>query len=125
MAATTPTAAATPTVNSTASGSIALLLPESQDARYETKDRPLFEAKIKQLCPNCTVTYSNANNDAATQASQVQAALSGGAKVLVLDAVDPEAAGKLADQAKAQNVPVIAYDRLIRNSQRRQLLRWF
>ena len=68
------------------------------------------------LCPNCTVSYYNAGNDASKQASQVQDALTAGAKVLVLDAVDPEAAGALVDQAKAKNVPVIAYDRLIRNT---------
>jgi D-xylose transport system substrate-binding protein len=34
-------------------GKIALLLPETQNARYETKDKPLFEAKVKELCPDC------------------------------------------------------------------------
>ena len=32
---------------------IALLLPESQTTRYEQHDRPLFEAKVKALCPTC------------------------------------------------------------------------
>ena len=39
---------------------IALLLPESKTARYESKDRPLFEAKVKSLCSACTIIYSNA-----------------------------------------------------------------
>jgi D-xylose transport system substrate-binding protein len=34
---------------------IALLLPETKTARYESKDRPLFEAKAKALC-NATPT---------------------------------------------------------------------
>src|SRR4051794_19447309 len=29
---------------------IALLLPETKTARYETQDKPLFEAKVKDLC---------------------------------------------------------------------------
>jgi D-xylose transport system substrate-binding protein len=98
------------------SGTIALLLPETKTTRYETADRPDFEAKFKQLCPNCEIIYSNANQDATTQLSQAEAALTNGAKVLVLDPVDSAAAAAIADKAKAQNVPVIAYDRLILNS---------
>ncbi len=100
----------------TASGKIALLLPETKTTRYETADRPDFEAKFMQLCPNCQIIYSNANQDATTQLSQAEAALTNGAKVLVLDPVDSASAGTIADRAKAQGVPVIAYDRLIQNS---------
>jgi len=45
-----------------------------------------------------------------------QAALTTGAKVLVIMAVDTTAAAAIADLAKAQGVPVIAYSRLIANS---------
>src|SRR5450759_2417947 len=61
---------------------IALLLPESKTARYETQDRPLFEAKVKALCPECQILYSNANQDATQQQSQAEAALANGATVL-------------------------------------------
>jgi D-xylose transport system substrate-binding protein len=94
-------------------GKIALLLPETKTARYESKDRPLFEAKVKALCSSCEILYSNANQDAAQQQSQAEAALTNGAKVLVLDAVDGAAAAAIANKAKQQNVPVISYDRLI------------
>lgn len=107
MATEAPTAAAT-------GGKIALLLPETKTTRYETADRPDFEAKMKELCPDCEIIYSNANQDASQQLSQAQAALANGAQVLVLDPVDSDAAGAIADQAKAQGVPVIAYDRLIK-----------
>ena len=99
-----------------AGGKIALLLPETKTTRYESADRPYFEAKFKQLCPTCEIIYSNANQDANAQISQVEAALTNGAQVLVLDPVDSAAAGALADKAKAAGVPVIAYDRLILNS---------
>ena len=98
-------------------GKIALLLPETKTTRYETADRPDFEAKLKELCPACEVIYSNANQDATRQLSQAEAALTNGAQVLVLDPVDSAAAATIADKAKAQNVPVIAYDRLILNSE--------
>jgi D-xylose transport system substrate-binding protein len=95
---------------------IALLLPENQTPRYEAHDRPDFEKKVKQLCSNCKVIYSNANGDATTQQSNADAALTQGANVLVLDAVDAGSAASIVTKAKAQNVPVISYDRLITNS---------
>jgi D-xylose transport system substrate-binding protein len=104
------------TTQASMTGTIALLLPETKTARYETADRPDFEAKFKELCPDCQIIYSNANQDANAQLSQAQAALTNGAQVLVLDPVDSNAAGAIADLAKTQNVPVIAYDRLINNS---------
>jgi D-xylose transport system substrate-binding protein len=113
-----PTSAATeaPATQMTTTGKIALLLPETKTTRYETADRPDFEAKMNELCPNCEIIYSNANQDANLQLSQAEAALTNGAQVLVLDPVDSAAAASIADKAKAQNVPVIAYDRLILNS---------
>jgi D-xylose transport system substrate-binding protein len=97
-------------------GTIALLLPESGTARYESQDRPHFEAKVKELCSGCNILYSNAGQDAARQQQQAEAALTKGAKVLVLDAVDAGSAGAIVQKAKAQKVPVISYDRLITNA---------
>jgi D-xylose transport system substrate-binding protein len=105
-----------PTTAPASGGKIALLLPETKTTRYEAADRPDFVAKFMSLCPTCTIIYDNANQDANAQASQLEAALTDGAKVVVLDPVDSAAAGALADKAKAQGVPVIAYDRLILNS---------
>ena len=112
------TAPTTGTGATTSSGGkvVALFLPDAKTARYETADRPYFEAKMKELCPDCQVIYNNANQDASLQLQQAEAALTNGAKVLVLDPVDSAAAASIADKAKAQNVPVIAYDRLILNS---------
>ena len=100
----------------TSAKKIALLLPETKTARYESKDRPLFEAKVKALCSDCQIIYSNANQDPSAQQSQAEAALTNGAKVLVLDAVDGAAAAAIANKAKQSNVPVVSYDRLILNT---------
>ena len=75
-------------------GKIALLLPETKTARYETQDKPLFIAKVKELCPDCSVIYSNADQDAAKQQQQAEAAITNGAKVLVLDPVDAASAAR-------------------------------
>jgi D-xylose transport system substrate-binding protein len=116
-AAQNPTLPAPSSPQASGGKKIALLLPESKTARYETQDRPLFQAKLQQICSDCQVIYSNANQDATAQQSQADAALTNGASVLVLDAVDGAAAAVIADRAKQQNVPVIAYDRLITGTQ--------
>jgi D-xylose transport system substrate-binding protein len=94
-------------------GTIALLLPETKTTRYEEQDKPRFEAKVKELCPSCKLIYQNANQDAARQQQQAEAAITNGAKVIVLDAVDAKAAVATVNRAKQSNIPVIAYDRLI------------
>lgn len=94
-------------------GKIALLLPESKTTRYEALDRPLFTEALKTACASCELIYSNADQDAAKQQQQAEAALTQGAKVLVLDPVDGKAAAAVVAAAKAQNVPVVAYDRFI------------
>lgn len=98
---------------STTSGTIAFLLPENDTTRYESDDRPDFTAALKAACPNCTLDYANAALSSATQLQQAQAALTKGAKVLVLDPVDGTTAGAIVQIAAAQHVPVISYDRLI------------
>jgi D-xylose transport system substrate-binding protein len=98
------------------SGKVALLLPESKTARYESQDRPNFTRKLKELCAGCGLLYSNADQDAAKQQQQAEAALTNGAKVLVLDPVDAASAAAIVTRAAQSKVPVISYDRLISNS---------
>lgn len=98
--------------SSSGSDSIALLLPDAKTARYETFDRPFFEARVAEL-GDYDVLYSNADQDAAKQQQQAESALTAGAGVLVLDAVDANAAVTIVRSANAKGVPVISYDRLI------------
>jgi D-xylose transport system substrate-binding protein len=96
---------------------IAYLLPENETPRYEAHDRPEFEEKVEELCPDCEILYSNASQDAAKQQSQAEAALTQGAEVMVVDPVDAASAAAIVEKSKAQNVPVVSYDRLIENSE--------
>ena len=107
------TQAATQEGGGSASGKIALLLPESKTARYESQDRPGFENKMKELCPDCEIIYSNADQDASKQQNQAEAALTEGVDVMVLDPVDSASAAAIVNRAKQSDVPVISYDRLI------------
>jgi D-xylose transport system substrate-binding protein len=95
---------------------IALLLPETKTARYEAHDRPGFTNKVKELCPKCEVIYANAAQDPNKQQTQAEAAITRGADVLVLDAVDAKAATGIVQRAKQSKIPVLAYDRLISNA---------
>lgn len=90
---------------------VALLLPEAKTTRYESVDRPVFEQRLGEL-GDYRLLYSNADQDASKQQSQAEAALASGAAVLVLDPVDADAARSIVAAAKAQGVPVVAYDRL-------------
>ena len=92
---------------------IALLLPETKTTRYEEKDRPLFTAKVEELCPDCEVIYANATQDPNKQQQQAEAAITNGADVIVLDAVDVKSVGPIVQHANQEDIPVIAYDRLI------------
>ena len=91
---------------------VGLLLPELQTARYEAFDRPYFEEALEELCPNCEFSYANADQDVDEQQTQAQAMLTSGVDVIVLGAVDSEAAAGTVNEAKSQGVPVVAYDRL-------------
>src|ERR1700758_3994230 len=63
---------------------IAFLLPENKTARYEQQDKPAFIAGVRQLCPKCSVVYENANQAPARQQQQAEAAITNGAKALVI-----------------------------------------
>jgi D-xylose transport system substrate-binding protein len=95
------------------SGTIGFLLPETQTARYESQDRPLFEQAVARLCPDCDIFYQNADQDPSQQQSQVEAAITEEVDVLVLDPVDSSTAAGMVTRANQADIPVISYDRLI------------
>jgi len=99
--------------NSGGSYKIGLLLPETDVSRYESKDKPYFENKLKELCSSCQFLYANANSSAATQQQQAQSMLTQDVDVLVVDPYDGKAAASIVNAAKGKGVPVVAYDRLI------------
>jgi D-xylose transport system substrate-binding protein len=95
---------------------VALLWPENVTPRWEGSDRPILTKSLKALVPGVQVDSLNALNDPAKQQAQAEAELAKGAKVLVVAAIDGKAFSVVVKKAAAQGVPVIAYDRLIKNS---------
>ncbi len=57
-----------------------------------------------------------ASNDVQTQVSQIENMISSGADVLVIAAIEGSSLGEALDMAKEAGIPVIAYDRLLMNS---------
>jgi D-xylose transport system substrate-binding protein len=94
-------------------GSVAFLMPERDTTRYEEQDRPNFERRVNELCPDCDIHYANADQDAAKQQQQAEAAITQGAKVIVISSVDVKSAAAIVTRAKQSDVAVIAYGRLI------------
>ena len=62
------------------------------------------------------VDLQYANNEVNTQVNQLENMISTGCKVLVIASIDGSALKNVLAQAKAKKIPVIAYDRLIMNS---------
>ena len=63
------------------------------------------------------IIYSNAEQDAAKQQQQAEAVITNGAKVLVLDPVDPTRPGRDRGERSVAGIQVISYDRLIADAQ--------
>jgi D-xylose transport system substrate-binding protein len=81
--------------------------------RWQT-DLESFEARAKEL--GAEVVSSDAKGDDDLQLRQVQEMIQSGIKVLVLLPHDTTKASRIVDAAKAANVKVISYDRLVQNS---------
>ncbi|MDX6733194.1 MAG: D-xylose transport system substrate-binding protein [Baekduia sp.] len=97
-------------------GTVAFLLPDTVLTRWEQQDRPAFVNAAKKVCPGCTVMTYNALGDASKQQSQAEAALTKGAKVLVITAVDTEAAAGIVTKAHQAGAKVVSYGRIIQHS---------
>jgi len=96
---------------------IGVLLPETaSSARWDGSDRPDLEADIPATLPGATVDYANAQGNSATQQTQADADLTKGDCILVLAPNDAVAAAHIVADAKADNVPVISYDRLTQSN---------
>ena len=62
------------------------------------------------------VDLQYASNDVQTQVSQIENMINSGCNVLVVAAIEGSSLGEAMDMAAEKNIPVIAYDRLIMNS---------
>lgn len=86
----------------------------TKDLQRWNQDGTNMEQKLKEA--GYSVDLQFASNDIATQVSQVETMISNGCDLLVIASIDGDSLGTVLAQAKEKNIPVIAYDRLIMNS---------
>lgn len=86
----------------------------TKDLQRWNQDGSNMEAQLKKAGYEVDIQY--ANNDVATQVSQVENMISNGCEVLVIASIDGESLGTPLSQAKEAGIPVISYDRLLMNS---------
>ena len=92
---------------------VGLLLDTLVEERWQ-RDRDLFVERVKELGGETIVKA--ANRDAALQEQQARELLDQGAKALVVVAADAEKAAAIVAAANEKKVPLISYDRLIREA---------
>jgi D-xylose transport system substrate-binding protein len=78
------------------------------------RDRDLFVARAKEL--GAEVLVQSADGNDAVQVRQAENLLTQGVDVLVVVPHNGEIAASIVESAKRQQIPVLAYDRIIRNS---------
>ena len=86
----------------------------TKDLQRWNQDGENMKAQLEEA--GYTVDLQYAANDIPTQVSQIENMIANGCEALVIASIDGEALGTVLDQAKAADIPVIAYDRLIMNS---------
>ena len=86
----------------------------TKDLQRWNQDGANMEAELKAAGYEVDLQY--ASNDVQTQVSQIENMINSGCNVLVIAAIDGSSLGEPLDMAKAAGIPVIAYDRLIMNS---------
>ena len=96
-------------------GNIGVLLPDTaSSARYVSFDQPLLtEAFQKAGLSASQFTIDNAQNSESTQLTQAQALITGGASVLLVDALSSGGGANIETYAKQHGVKTIDYDRLV------------
>ena len=93
---------------------VGVLLPETNSSsRWESKDHPLLLKAVQAAIPGVHIDYNNAQGNSNLQIQEAEADLANGDCILIVGAHDSVAAAVIVEKARAQNVPVIAYDRMI------------
>jgi len=121
----------TETTDGGASGGDAAQTTESSDAAASTGKKVGVSMPTKDLqrwnqdganmqekleAAGYEVELQYASNQTDTQVNQIETMINDGCDVLVIAAIESSSLGTVMDKAKEANIPVIAYDRLIMNS---------
>lgn len=94
-------------------GLIGVAMP-TKDLQRWNQDGSNMKERLEALGYEVDLQY--ASNNPATQVSQIENMINNGCQALVIASIDGYSLGTVLAQAKEKNIPVIAYDRLIMNS---------
>ena len=108
-----PAATQAPAAEAPASKLVGVSMP-TKDLQRWNQDGSNMEKELKAAGYEVDLQY--AANDIPTQVSQVENMIANGCQVLVVASIDGDSLGTVLAQAKEKGIPVIAYDRLIMNS---------
>ena len=86
----------------------------TKDLQRWNQDGENMKAMLEEAGYQVDLQYGA--NDIPTQVSQIENMIANGCKVLVIASIDGDSLGTVLAQAKEKDIPVIAYDRLIMNS---------
>lgn len=112
-AATDDTAPADDTAAASNGTRVGVSMP-TKDLQRWNQDGANMQSELEAAGYEVDLQY--ASNDVQTQVSQIENMISSGANVLVIAAIEGSSLGEALDMAKSANIPVIAYDRLLMNS---------
>ena len=96
-----------------ASNLVGVAMP-TKDLQRWNQDGENMKAQLEAA--GYTVDLQYGANDIPTQVSQIENMIANGCQVLVIASIDGDSLGTVLAQAKEASIPVIAYDRLIMNS---------
>lgn len=86
----------------------------TKDLQRWNQDGSNMQAELEAAGYEVDLQY--ASNDVATQVSQIENMINGGCSALVIASIDGESLTTVLEGAKSAGIPVIAYDRLIMNT---------
>lgn len=107
------TVAAPAAVKAESKGLIGVAMP-TQDLQRWNQDGENMKAELE--AKGYEVDLQFAGNDVATQVSQIENMIANGDQLLVIASIEGDSLGTVLAQAKEAEIPVIAYDRLIMNT---------
>ncbi len=94
-------------------GKVGVAMP-TKDLQRWNQDGSNMKTELEKAGYEVDLQY--ASNDIQTQVSQIENMINGGCKILVIASIDGDSLGTVLDQAKEKKIKVIAYDRLIMNT---------
>lgn len=101
------------TAHAASDAPIGVAMP-TQDLQRWNQDGENMKAQLEEK--GYTVDLQYAGNDVQTQVSQIENMIANGDQLLVIASIEGDSLGTVLAQAKEAGIPVIAYDRLIMNT---------